>query len=132
MRFPFVELPEEVARLPRPVLPVQVEDLDVAPQLCLIDTGSTPNRLGRWLADAVGIDLGGATSETIAVGGLRTTAWHSRATLSVAGTRYEAPVTFCEPWPFSFGLLGQEGFLRYFRVTICAREFWIEIDREAG
>ncbi len=36
----------------------------------------------------------------------------------------------CEPWPFAFNLLGQEGFLRFFRVTICARDFWLDVEPE--
>ena len=27
-------------------------------------------------------------------------------------------------------LLGQEGFLRYFRVTLCAAEYWLEVEPE--
>lgn len=128
MRFTFVELPGSGSRLTRAAIPVQVEDLDDVPQLCLVDTGSTANRFGLWLAEAVGIDLAGAPASTIAVGGLTTTAVHARATLTVAGLRYDAPMTFCEPWPFAFNLLGQEGFLRFFRVTICAKDFWLEVE----
>jgi hypothetical protein len=109
---------------------VQVEDLQDAPQLCLVDAGSTTNRFGAWLAEAVGIDLASAPEDTIVVGGVTATARHSRATLTIADTRYEAPVTFCDPWPFGFNLLGQEGFLRFFRVTLCARDFWLEVEPE--
>jgi hypothetical protein len=130
VRFEFLELPSEAENLVRPVVPVQVEDLEEAPQLCLVDTGATTNRFGAWLAKAVGIDLSGAPQSTIVVGGLTATARHARAQLTIAGVRYDAPVTFCEPWPFAFNLLGQEGFLRFFRVTICAAEAWLEIDPE--
>ncbi len=130
MRFDFLELPGGASALTRPVVPVQIEDLDAAPQLCLVDTGSTANRFGSWLAEAVGIDLTGAPEERIAVGGLPTTARHGRAALTVAGVRYDAPVSFCDPWPFAFNLLGQEGFLRFFRVTICAADFWLEVEPE--
>ena len=131
MRFAFIELSEMLpAGLARPVVPVQIEDLDGAPQYCLVDTGSTTNRFGAWIADAAGVDLHGAPTETVAVGGLTTTAQHSRIAITVAGHRYDAPVTFCDPWPFAFGLLGQEGFLRFFRVTLCARDFWLDVDPE--
>lgn len=130
MRFAFAELPGELHGLPRPILPVQVENLEQALQLCLVDTGAVTTRFGRWLADAAGIDLLHAPSETIVVAGLTTTAWHARADLGIAGIRYDAPVTFCNPWPFSFGLLGQEDFLRFFRVTLCAKEFWLEVEPE--
>ena len=55
---------------------------------------------------------------------------HARAALTIAGHRYDAPVAFCDPWPFPFSLLGQEGFLRYFRVTPCAAEYWLEVEPE--
>jgi hypothetical protein len=130
MRFTFVELPGTGSLLTRPVVPVQIEDLEDAPQLCLVDTGATTNRFAAWLANATGIDLQHAPESTIAVGGLTTTALHSRADLTIAGVRYSAPVTFCEPWPFAFNLLGQEGFLRFFRVTLCAAESWLELQPE--
>jgi hypothetical protein len=109
-----------------------VEDLVEAPQLCLVDTGSTANRFGAWLADATGIDLTGAPTNEVVVGGLTTLARHARAHLTIAGVRYDAPVTFCDPWPFAFNLLGQEGFLRFFRVTLCAAEDWLELEPEAA
>lgn len=130
MRFEFLELPGETTKLLRPVVPVQVEDLEDAPQLCLVDTGATTNRFGMWLAEATGVDLSGAPESSIVVGGLTTSARHARVDLTVGGVRYQAPVTFCDPWPFAFNLLGQEGFLRFFRLTVCAAEFWLELEPE--
>jgi hypothetical protein len=134
VRFEFVELPADgrasAAPLVRPVIPVQVEDLEDAPQLCLVDTGSTANRFGAWLAEAVGIDLTDAPETEVAIAGAVTAARHARCDLTIAGTRYDAPVTFCDPWPFAFHLLGQEGFLRFFRLTICAVEGWLDIEPE--
>lgn len=132
MRLEFRELPGERSSLARPVVTVQIEDLEQAPSLCLIDTGSTANRFSRGIADRVGVELRDAPSDSVAIAGVRTTAWHARADLTIAGHRYDAPVTFCDPWPFAFGLLGQEGFLRFFRVTICAKEFWLDVEPEAG
>ncbi len=130
MRFDFVEVPGEESMLVRPVVPVQIEDLEQAPQLCLVDTGATTNRFGAWLAEATGIDLSGAPESTVVVGGVTATARNARASLTVAGVRYDAPVSFCDPWPFAFNLLGQEGFLRFFRLTICAAEEWLEVEPE--
>jgi hypothetical protein len=128
VRFDFLELPGRgQAALVRPVVPVQVEDLEEAPQLCLIDTGSTANRFGAWLAEATAVDLRGAPETTLYIGGATTIARHARADLTIAGVRYHAPVSFCDPWPFSFNLLGQEGFLRFFRLTLCAAEGWLDV-----
>jgi len=130
VRFVFIELPGEASLLVRPVVPVQVEDLEDAPQLCLVDTGATTNRFGAWLAEETGIDLSGVPPAPVIVGGLTTMAYAARADLTVAGVRYDAPVTFCDPWPFAFNLLGQEGFLRFFRLTLCAAESWLELEPE--
>ncbi len=132
MRFDFLELPGGGSTLLRPVVPVQVEDLDDAPQLCLVDTGATHNRFGAWLAEATGIDLSGAPESDLVIAGVLTKARHARTDLTIAGTRYDAPVTFCDPWPFGFNLLGQEGFLRFFRLEICAAESWLEVAPEAS
>lgn len=125
-----MELPGRDSTLLRPVVPVQVEDLEVAPQLCLVDTGATHNRFGAWLAESTGIDLADAPRSQIAVGGVLTEARHARVDLTIAGVRYDAPVTFCDPWPFAFHLLGQEGFLRFFRLEICAAQGWLELEPE--
>jgi hypothetical protein len=111
-------------------VPVQVEDLEEAPQLCLVDTGATTNRFGAWLAEATGIDLGSTPEGTLVVGGVTTTTLDARVDLTIAGMRYEALVTFCDPWPFAFSLLGQEGFLRFLRVTLFAAEAWLEVEPE--
>ena len=77
MRYVFVELPGERTPLIRPAIPVQVEDLAEAPQLCLVDTGATTNRFAGWLAEAVGIDLSGAPEQELVVGGVRAERnWH--------------------------------------------------------
>jgi hypothetical protein len=132
MRFEFLELPGEGrGTLVRPVVPVQVEDLEQAPQLCLVDTGSTANRFATWVAEATGVDLSDAPETLLHVAGVTTLAKHARADLTIAGVRYDAPVSFCDPWPFAFNLLGQEGFLRFFRVTLCASEGWLEVEPEA-
>jgi hypothetical protein len=131
LRFDFVELPGVGPSLARPVVPVVVAGLEDAPQLCLVDTGSTANRFGAWLAEASGVDLTDAPEQKVVVGGLTCTARHARTQLTIAGLRYDAPVTFCDPWPFAFNLLGQEGFLRFFRVTVCAAEYWLEVDPES-
>ena len=133
MRFSFVELPDATRRLIRPAIPVQIEDLDDAPQLCLLDSGATSNRFGSWVAEAAGLSLDDALDEDeIVVGGARTIGRLLPVELTLGECRFQAPAWFCDPWNLSFGVLGQEGFFRFFRVTFCAAEGWLECEPEEG
>ena len=131
MRHRYVELPDET-RLPRPALLVHLEGLSEAPLRCLVDSGSVANRLPATLATLAGLSLDDALDEDrIAIAGLTTTGWLLRAGVTVSGETLDLPIWFCDPWPWSFGLLGQEGFFRHFRVTFCAAEGWLEVVRES-
>ena len=121
--------------LPRPVLAVNLERSLRAPLACLVDTGSLHNRMPGWLAARAGIDLSDTEPDpSIALGGLvGVTPRTVRCTLEVGPFEWEAPVSFCEPWPdVHFGLLGQEGFLRYFRVEFRAARDELRLEPEAG
>jgi hypothetical protein len=131
LRYPFKELPGPVGDYVRPAVPVVVEGLPRAPQLCLLDSGSLDNRFGRWVAEAAGIELADATEETLALGGFRAAARTVPVQLTLGGETWVAPVSFCEPWPLGFHLLGQEGFFRWFRVTIRAARYTVDITPEA-
>jgi hypothetical protein len=130
LRFAFKELPGRERDLLRPVVPVIVEGIPRAPQLCLVDTGSLHNRFARWVATAAGIDLSTAPEEVLKLGGFTTSARTATVQLSLGDTTWEAPVSFCEPWPLSFHLLGQEGFFRWFKVGIRAATFTLEVEPE--
>ncbi len=131
MRFPFKELPGPAGDYLRPLVPVHVEGLERAPQSCLLDSGSLHNRFGRWVAEAAGIDLDTAPRDHIAVAGLaRVETCTVRVQLRIRDAVWEAPVAFCDPWPFGFHLLGQEGFFRWFRVLFRAAPEYVEIDLE--
>ena len=106
---------------------MQIEGLEEAPYLCLLDSGATANRMSAELAELAGVSLDSPLSvDEIAVAGLRTTGRCVRVDLTVAARRFDAPVWFCDPWPFGFGLLGQEGFFRFFRVTFRAARNFVE------
>lgn len=123
MKFPFKELPGTTHDYLRPVVPVVVEGMARAPQLCLLDTGALHNRFAAWVADAAGIDLTGANEARLAVGGFTTVARGVQAQLTIAKATWEAPVWFCDPWPLPFHLLGQEGFFRWFDVRMRAARY---------
>lgn len=131
MKFPFKELPGTSGDYLRPALPVIVEGIPRAPQLCLLDTRALHNRFGAWAAEAAGIDLAGAAEQRVAVGGFVTTARERSVQLTVGDVTWEAPVWFCDPWPVAFHLLGQEGFFRWFDVRIRTARFTVEVHAEA-
>ena len=130
MRFAFQELPGVAADYRRPVIPVTVEGLERAPQLCLLDTGALHNRFAAWVAEAAGIELTGADERRLGVGGMLTEAREARVLLTVAGHTWHAPVWFCDPWPLGFHLLGQEGFFRFFAVRLRAARYAVDVDPE--
>jgi hypothetical protein len=130
VRFSFKELPGTFEDYVRPVVPVTVEGLTRAPQLCLVDTGALQNRFGAWVAEAAGIELVDRPTEMIAVGGFRTEARSARVRLGVGDLAWEANVSFCDPWPLAFHILGQEGFFRWFEVTIRAARYTIDLELE--
>lgn len=131
MRFDFKELPGRGEDVLRPIVSVTVEGLSRAPQLCLLDTGALHNRFGSWVATAAGIDLTGSDEQEIGLGGFVTNARYAPVQLVVGEVTWEAPVWFCDPWPLSFHLLGQEGFFRWFDVRIRAAHYAIDIEPES-
>jgi hypothetical protein len=116
---------------PRPVIDVVVEGLEVAPQACLLDSGATAVRFGMYLAELCGIDVTGAPSRLLAVGGERVEARMAEVSLLVTDGKdsheWNAPVWFCEPWIPAFGLLGLTGFVDQFEVTIAAYDERIDL-----
>lgn len=127
MRLGFRPLPGAQDITPRPILDVRVSGLPRFGLGCLVDTGSLHNRFAAWVAEAAGLDLSGVPTQSIGVGGRPTIARTVPVTLGVGEVTWEAPVSFCDPWPWDFQLLGQEGFFRWFRVVIEAADRSLEI-----
>ncbi len=48
----------------------------------------------------------------------------------VGSLTIDAGVVFCDPWPLSFQILGQEDFPRHARITISANESWFDLSKE--
>jgi len=137
MRFPFRHLPAVHGGelTPRPVVDVWLEGIAEVALGCLVDTGALRTRFSRELAVAAGIDLDDALGEQFAVGGQVVTGVPARVTLTLGTAAnahaWDAAVWFCDPWPFAFQLLGLDGFLRHFRVTVSAYREWIDCRPEA-
>jgi Aspartyl protease len=127
VRVGFRPLPGAQDVTPRPVIDVRIQGLPRFGLGCLIDTGSLHNRFGAWVADSAGIDRSGTPAESLGVGGRPTIARTVAVTLAIGEFMWEAPVSFCDPWPWDFQLLGQEGFFRWFRVVIEAADRTLEI-----
>lgn len=130
MKFPFKELPGTTTDYLRPTVPVTVEGIPRAPQLCLLDTGALHNRFGAWVAEAAGIDISESEEQRVAVGGFVSIARQAFVRLTLGDATWEAPVWFCDPWPLAFHLLGQEGFFRWFNVRLRAARYEIDITPE--
>jgi hypothetical protein len=132
VRFEFRSFPSASGGVltPRPIIDLALEGLESAPIACLVDTGALRTRMSREFAELAGIDLTGALTERINIGGTPTEGAFSRVTLTLTDGsdehRWDAPVWFCEPWPFAFGLAGLEGFLQHFRVTISGYYEYVE------
>ncbi len=117
---------------PRPLLEVYVDPGRLVPLTCLVDTGAAGIRLSAELARAIGVPLPGApTAPDVIVGGTRSQVFEVRRRLSVMvdgrPLAWDALVSFCDPWPHPFGLLGQTGFFDAFDVLIQGRERRFEL-----
>jgi hypothetical protein len=119
---PFRALPHNQSLIPRPVVNVAVAHDEVTVALALCDTGALHNRFAGWVADDIGLDISGIEPEAIGVGGQHLMARTATVSLHVGDHTWEAPVSFCDPWPWNYQLLGQEGFFRWFEVTVRAAD----------
>jgi hypothetical protein len=133
VRFGFREIPDpgqDTVR-PRPIIDLVVDGLEIAPQACLIDSGSTAVRFGSHVADLCGVDLSGALTRQIAVGGTLVTGHSAEVSLLLTDGddthEWSTSVWFCDPWTPAFGLLGLTGFFDQFRVVIASYEERIEL-----
>lgn len=122
MIVPFRGLPGNAEIVPRPLLDVTVRQDQALTVAALCDTGALHNRFAMWVADEIGLDVRAIEPEAIGVGGQHLLARTAIVSLQIGGHLWEAPVSFCEPWPWSYQLLGQEGFFRWFEVTVRAAD----------
>lgn len=123
----YTELPDIAGGSPRPLLDVAVADMDELRFPCLVDSGAVHTLVPRWLAGGAGLDLAGAERRSLAVAATASEAWFVTTRLTAAGHVWEAEVGFCDPWPYSWGLLGQRSFFRYFTVTFRAADRHFEV-----
>lgn len=123
----FTELPGAAGGWPRPLLDVGVADIDDVLVPCLVDSGALHTLLPTWVADAAGLDLHSAEPVALGVAATATTARLVTTQLAVGEHRWEAEVGFCDPWPYSWGLLGQKSFFRFFTVTFRTADFELEV-----
>lgn len=127
MRVPFRALPGRDADVERPLLDVFVDGLAWTGLACLVDTGALHNRFGLWVAEAAGISVHDVEAEAFAIGGHVTLGRTVEVDLRLGEDVWRAPVSFCDPWPWDFQVLGQEGFLRYFDVCVSGAELTLDV-----
>lgn len=126
MEIYFRGLPGRDEPIGRPVVDIHLPGVP-AGVACLLDTGTRENRFGQWVADLAGIDTADAEERLVGVGGHVTVGRTVEVDLRLGEYHWCAPVSFCDPWPWDFHLLGQEGFLRFFDVCISAAALRMEI-----
>lgn len=124
MKLDYLRLPSLTQSVPRPVINVQLAELPEAPLACLVDSGAIHNRFPKEWAELAGISLDDSDfpAESFWAAGTKYTGALVRVQLKVASFEWEAPVCFVEDWQQDFGLLGHEGFFRWFRVCFHAAD----------
>lgn len=130
MRLTFSPVPVPEERDPRPLVDLVLEGFHEAPITCLVDTGSLRTRLPDWVADVIGVNLAGAPSERIVLGGTVVECRQAHVSVAVGPHEVPASVWFCDGWDAPFGLLGQEDVLRAFRLELSSAEGWFELRPE--
>jgi hypothetical protein len=125
----YVRLPSGKDSYPRPLVSVQLEGLPEAPLTCLVDSGAVHNRFPKDFADEAGISLDNPDYEdTFWAGGVKYTGPVVRVQLRIDSLEWEAPVCFIGDWQQDFGLLGHEGFFRWFRVCFHAADEQLSLE----
>lgn len=127
----YLPLPSPGEREPysRPVVNVQVEDVVEAPLACIVDSGAVYNRFPSEWADAAGISLDDPDlTDTFSAGGATYSGSIVRVRLRIGPLEWEAPVCFVKDWGKDFGLLGHEGFFRWFNVCFHAADERISLE----
>ncbi len=94
---------------------------------CLIDTGSLRTRMPAWVAEELDIKLDDVPSENIGLGGSVTSAHAVDVAITTVAGTFPTTVWFCRGWHSDFGLLGQEGFLERYRLTLDVNEGWFAL-----
>ncbi|MBW3603978.1 MAG: hypothetical protein KY460_03520 [Actinobacteria bacterium] len=132
MRFAYKELPGDDGDFLRPVVAVGLAGQESLSHACLIDSGALHNRFALWTAETAGVPLDEGIRTRIAVGGIICEAVTVPVELRIGDVDWHAAVSFCDPWPFGFNLLGQEGFFRFFEATFQASRYSFELQPDHG
>ncbi len=71
----------------------------------------------------------GPSNRHIGLGGNPTLVCHlvEDVQVTIGGVSLSLAIWFCDGWISSFGLLGQEGFLQYFTLTLSVAEQYFEL-----
>jgi hypothetical protein len=121
---PYTPMPDGAA--PRPLVDVMVADAVTVK--ALVDSGAVNTLFASWVADAAGIDLTGANTLLLNVGGGSYEAKLVTVRLATEGYVWEAEVGFCGDWHIGWALAGHWGFFRFFNTAFRAVDHEFEID----
>jgi hypothetical protein len=125
----YLVLPSLREPYPRPIVNVQIEDMVEAPLACIVNSGAVYNRFPADFADAAGIDLDEPdATDVFYSGGEKHDGPIVPVRLRIGPLDWEAPVCFVRDWGYDFGILGHEGFFRWFHV--CFRAVNLQLSLE--
>ena len=127
MIVPYTRLPQAAGGWPRPLLDITVGDVEDVAFPCLVDSGAVQTLVPVWIASDCGVDLDRLPPATFGVAGGSTQGRFATVRIAAGEYAWEAEVGFCDPWPYSWGLLGHASFFRFFAVTFRAADLEFEL-----
>lgn len=109
----------------RPIIPVLlIYGKKMVGYEALVDSGADYNVFDAGIAEVLGIKISSGHKRQIAgIGGQKIKGYAHTVTLKITNKRYEAQVIFSkEIPPYSFGVLGNQGFFDHFKISFDYRK----------
>ncbi len=121
---PYTPMPDGAA--PRPLVDLIVADSVTVK--ALVDSGAVNTLFPAWVAEAAGLDLTGADTLALNVGGRSYEAKLATVRLQTGDHVWEAEVGFCSAWSIGWALAGHWGFFRFFNIAFRAVDHEFELE----
>lgn len=116
MKFDYKQISEDIYR---PIIPITLrsEDQEVNYEV-LVDSGADISILDNDIAEVLNLDPeDGEEEKFVGVGGEELVMHVHPVTIEVGGWEYETKAGFADLPPNGYGIVGQNHFFRFFRIT---------------